>query len=81
MNLPRRMLAAMTCCSLLVALTLSMGYGDIDVGDGGRFATPMFLRGRPVWVTPVSRRLLRQQQSRPGKDTERLPETDVAALV
>lgn len=73
------MLAAMTCCSLIVAFTLSMGYGDVDVH--GSFATPMFLRGRPVWVTPVSRRVLRQRLSRPGKDTERLPETDVAALV
>ena len=74
------MLRSMTCCTLLVAFTLSMGYGDIDAGDGGRFATPMFLRGQAVWVTPVSRRTLLRDHAARGKKT--IPvETEVAALV
>lgn len=68
----------MICCSLLVAFTLSMGYGDVPDRATGFFSTPMFLRGQPVWVTPVSRRQLRLRHNTPKE--EPLPETDVAVL-
>lgn len=71
----------MHCCTLLVALTLSMGYGDLPMRSEGIFATPMFLMGQPVWVTRVSRRQLRlkieQTESAPVKTIE----TEVAVLV
>ncbi len=68
----------MTCCNLIVALTLSMGYGDLPDRATGFFSTPMFLRGQPVWVTPVSRRQLRLKYNAPKE--ERIPEMDVAVL-
>lgn len=52
------MIASMTCCTLIVAATLAMGYGDAFNADHATFSTPMFLRGQAVWVTPVSRRQL-----------------------
>lgn len=66
----------MTCCTLLVAFTLSMGYGDTLPGHGGSFATPMFLRGQPVWVTPVSRRRIRRHAPKHAD-----PETEVAVVL
>lgn len=76
---PPRMLAAMTCLTLLVAGCLAMGYGD--VGDGGSFATPMFLRGQVVWITKVSRRQL--QQSHEGYNGKKRPpvQTEVAVVL
>ena len=71
----------MTCCSLLVAFTLSMGYGDLPDRATGFFSTPMFLRGQPVWVTPVSRRQLRLKHAYPERKQAPLPEIDVAVLV
>jgi len=71
----------MTCCSILVAMTIAMGYGDLPDRATGFFSTPMFLRGQPIWVTPVSRRqLLRDHEERGGKKT--IPaQTDVAVAL
>ncbi len=72
----------MNCCTLLVALSLSMGYGDLPDHATGHFSTPMFLRGQPVWVTPVSRRQLRLRHSEDAQKEEApLPSVDVAVLV
>lgn len=68
----------MTCCTLLVAATLAMGYGDIAEPAHGGFGTPMFLRGQPVWVTPISRRQLRRDVAEREKQHAPMPESDIA---
>ena len=67
----------MTCCSFLVAVTMLASSGP---AQEGYFATPMFLRGQPVWVTPVSRRQLRLRLEY-GKKPQRAPQTDVATTL
>lgn len=70
----------MTCCTLIVAATLAMGYGDSFNADHATFATPMFLRGQAVWVTPVSRRqLLLNHEKRNARPLEQ--ETEVAVVL
>jgi hypothetical protein len=74
------MIGLMTCCTLIVAATLAMGYGDAFNADHATFATPMFLRGQAVWVTPVSRRQLLlnidKHDARPARQ-----ETEVALVL
>jgi hypothetical protein len=69
-----------TCCSLLVAALLSMGYCDQPFRVEADFSTPMFLRGRPVWVTPVSRRQL-LKATKNGSKKRADPPTDVALVL
>lgn len=68
----------MTCCSLIVAFTLSMGFGEPPERATGAFSTPMFLRGQPVWVTPISRRRLLQNYAEQQNNRPTSPATDVA---
>lgn len=75
------MIAPMTCCTLIVAATLAMGYGDAFNADHASFSTPMFLRGEPVWVTRVSRRQLLRDLARPNGKTPPVHETEVAVAL
>lgn len=67
----------MTCCALLIAATVWLSPIDAPVRVTGGFSTPMFLRGQPVWVTPISRRQLRLRYEY-GERTKPAPKTDVA---
>lgn len=47
----------------------------------GFFATPMWMRGQPVWVTPVSRRQLLLQVAERNAKPKQEPKIDVAVVL